>query len=100
MAPTRAVGIDLGTTFSVLSYLDKSGHSQVLRDQEGEVLTPSVVLFEHDGVIVGRAAMEARARGAASYRVAEWVKRDMGLPSYSRPIHGDDLPPKSFRPAS
>ncbi len=94
MAPTRAVGIDLGTTFSVLSYLDKSGHSQVIRDQDGEVLTPSVVLFEHDGVVVGRAAKDAMTRGAASYRVAEWVKRDMGQPSYSRPIHGDDLPPE------
>lgn len=94
MFQAHAVGIDLGTTFSVVAHLDESGRSQIIRNREGDVLTPSVVLFEHAEVVVGRDAKKALVEGTARYRIAEWVKRDMGQASYSRPIHGDELPPE------
>ena len=41
-----AVGIDLGTTFSVVAVLDELGSPQTLLNAEGDKLTPSAVLFE------------------------------------------------------
>ena len=86
------IGIDLGTTFSVIAYVDDSGKSVVLRNAEGEILTPSVVLFSDSEVVVGRHARTALFINPDL--VAEWVKRDMGAPYYSRPIHGQYLPPE------
>jgi len=92
MAREIPIGIDLGTTFSAVSYIDHAGHTLVIRNAEGEILTPSVVLFGDNEVVVGK-----EARTAATVHpdlVAEWVKRDMGSPFYTRPIHGQKLPPE------
>jgi molecular chaperone DnaK len=86
------IGIDLGTTFSAVAYIDHAGHTLVIRNVEGEILTPSVVLFGDNEIVVGK-----EARTAATVQpdlVAEWVKRDMGSPYYARPIHGQKLPPE------
>jgi molecular chaperone DnaK len=92
MPHERAVGIDLGTTFSAAAWVDESGHTSVVRNTEGDLLTPSVVLFADKEVIVGK---EARTAAMVEPNlVAEWVKRDMGLPYYRRPIHGKKLPPE------
>jgi len=88
----KPIGIDLGTTFSAVACLDTSGRSMMVRNGEGELLTPSVVLFSNREVIVGK-----DARAATTTRpdeVAEWVKRDMGSAAYHRPIHGEYLPPE------
>jgi molecular chaperone DnaK len=92
MAGAIAVGIDLGTTNSAAAWVDPSGRTAMLRNSEGDLITPSVVLFEDSEVIVGK---EAR-RMASVYpdRVAQWVKRDMGSRVYSRPIRGEYLPPE------
>jgi len=64
----------------------------MVRNAEGELLTPSVVLFDQSKVVVGK---EARSTNTLlPDRVAEWVKRDMGSPVYSRPIGGQYLPPE------
>lgn len=92
MTRETPIGIDLGTTFSVASYIDRAGHTLVIRNAEGDILTPSVVMFGDDEVVVGK-----EARTAATVQpdvVAEWVKRDMGSPFYTRPIHGQKLPPE------
>lgn len=87
-----AVGIDLGTSNSAVAWVDHSGHTSMLRTIEGDIVTPSVVLFEDSEVIVGREAK--RLAQHHPDRVAEWVKRDMGKPVYSRPIRGEYLPPE------
>ena len=89
---THAVGIDLGTTNSVVAYLDDKGKTQVARNTEGDVITPSVVLFEDSEVVVGKEAKKASA--IKSGAIAEFVKRDMGKEAYSRPIHGEKLHPE------
>ena len=48
-----AVGIDLGTTFSAVAYLDDLGRPLTLQNGEGDKVTPSVLLFEGNDVIVG-----------------------------------------------
>ncbi len=92
MPRERPVGIDLGTTFSAVAWVDESGHTEVIRNSEGELLTPSVVLFTDNEVVVGKEARTATT--AQPDLVAEWVKRDMGLPYYTRAIHGQKLPPE------
>ena len=46
------VGIDLGTTNSLVAYMDR-GVPQVIRDAEGRGLVPSVVAFGPAGPVVG-----------------------------------------------
>ncbi len=86
------VGIDLGTTNSAVAFIDAAGRSSMVSNVEGDLLTPSVVLFEDGEVIVGKDARSATT--VHPDRVAEWVKRDMGAPVYSRPIQGEYLPPE------
>lgn len=54
---THAVGIDLGTTYSCIAYLNEHGEPVTLANQEGEFSTPSVVLFDGDETIVGTEAL-------------------------------------------
>ena len=92
MAREKPVGIDLGTTNSAVAWVDESGHSEMVRNAEGDLLTPSVVLFGDSEVVVGKDARSATT--VSPEVVAEWVKRDMGQPLYGRPIRGRHLPPE------
>ncbi len=92
MIRERPIGIDLGTTFSAAAWVDDAGHTEIVRNSEGDLLTPSIVLFSEAELVVGREARNATI--VQPDLVAEWVKRDMGLPYYSRPIHGEKFPPE------
>jgi molecular chaperone DnaK len=92
MAKSRAIGIDLGTTNSAAAWVDETGHTAMIPNTEGDLLTPSVVLFDDAEVIVGKEARNATVVNPE--RVAIWVKRDMGAPIYNRPIRGEYLPPE------
>jgi molecular chaperone DnaK len=77
MLKTHAVGIDLGTTYSCISYLNEHGEPVTLANQEGELSTPSVVLFDKGGeVIVGTEAL--RNAVVKPLRVVQNSKRYMG----------------------
>jgi len=91
----RAIGIDLGTTHSVVAYINPNGEPDILRNAEGDRLTPSVVLFQNDQTIVGKRAKEAGQE--AVNRIAECAKRDMGREFYHRPIGDLDLPPEAIQ---
>ena len=56
-----AIGIDLGTTYSVIARVNDVGRPETIPNSEGELLTPSVILFDGDEVIVGREAVKARS---------------------------------------
>ena len=51
-------GIDLGTTYSCIARVDETGRAEVIKNLEGENVTPSVVAFEDDSVIVGSDAKD------------------------------------------
>ncbi len=87
-----AVGIDLGTTYSVIAHLDTAGRPWTIPNAEGDLITPSVVLFDGDTIVVGKEAVKAAA--LEPERIAQFVKRDMGSPVYSRAINGEHLPPE------
>jgi molecular chaperone DnaK len=89
---TPAVGIDLGTTYSVVAKLDERGQPVTLVNAEGDRLTPSLALFDGDEVIVGKEAM--KAMGTEAERVAECAKRDMGHRAYHRAIGGKQYSPE------
>jgi len=72
------LGIDLGTTFSVVSYYD--GHRvEVIPDPEtsGQLIVPSAVYYPEDGApIVGWTALNKAAEDPN--RLVQWVKMSMG----------------------
>jgi len=89
---TPAVGIDLGTTFSVVARLDEKGQPVTLVNAEGDRVTPSVVLFDGDDVVVGKEALKALATEAD--HVAECSKRDVGYQVFHKVFDGKRYPPE------
>jgi molecular chaperone DnaK len=72
-----SVGIDLGTTFSLVAAIDDRGVPQIIPDADSNRLVPSVLLFEEEGaVIVGRVAKQFAV--SQPERIVEFVKRQMG----------------------
>ena len=70
------VGIDLGTTNSVVSYLQSDGTVKVIPNPEGTMTTPSVVGFKANGeVIVGNAA---KRQAITNPDTVASIKRKMG----------------------
>ena len=73
---SHVVGIDLGTTNSLVAYV-KDGKPEVIRDASGDGLVPSVVSIDASGtVFVGREAQRRLLTDAS--RTAYSVKRFMG----------------------
>ncbi len=71
------IGIDLGTTNSLVAYVDEAtGLPRIIPDAEGRPLLPSVVAFTPDGIVVGAAARRQLARRPADTVYS--VKRLMG----------------------
>jgi len=72
---SRIVGIDLGTTNSLVAYTD-GRIPKVIADADGRALLPSIVAYTPDGVLVGESARRQLARNPA--RTIYSVKRLMG----------------------
>ena len=72
---SRIVGIDLGTTNSLVAHV-QDGIPRVIPDAEGRTLLPSIVAWTPNGVVVGQAARRQLARNAP--RTVYSVKRLMG----------------------
>ncbi|MEV5726328.1 molecular chaperone DnaK [Streptomyces pharetrae] len=83
----RPVGIDLGTTNSVVSVLE-GGEPTVITNTEGARTTPSVVAFAKNGeVLVGEVAKRQAVTNVE--RTARSVKRHMDDHAWRFPDHGD-----------
>ena len=73
---TRAIGIDLGTTYTVIAVIE-NGQPKIIPNAEGQRLTPSVVSFTEDGrPLAGQLAK--RQASANPERTVFSVKRRMG----------------------
>ena len=88
---THSVGIDLGTTYSCISYLSPQGQPITLPNEEGELTTPSVVLIDGEDVVVGTEAL--RNAVANPDRVIQHAKRFMGDTRKSWTIDGQRYTP-------
>lgn len=86
------IGIDLGTTNSLAARLDESGRPVTIVSADGELLTPSVVLFDDDSVIVGREAV--RALATERELIAESPKRQLGALHFDKSLRGKLYPPE------
>lgn len=70
------IGIDLGTTYSVVAHISKQGTAEVLLDDDGHNLTPSVVDLSQMAPVVGWEAKDKQALGDPG--VFSFFKRQMG----------------------
>lgn len=70
------IGIDLGTTYSVVAYDDGSGTPRIIQTTQDSVTTPSAVYFSSEGeLLIGEdAKYEQKHKGA----VATFYKRNIG----------------------
>ncbi|MBY4568435.1 hypothetical protein ACN95_00145 [Gordonia sihwensis] len=71
----RAVGIDLGTTYSAVAAIE-AGAPEVIRNDDGDYTTPSVLYFDGEEVSLGVCAENMRAKAEGD--VASLIKRQMG----------------------
>ncbi|MDD2299131.1 MAG: Hsp70 family protein [Fermentimonas sp.] len=91
----KVFGIDLGTTYSCVAYMDANNKPVVLKNAEGDLTTPSVVYFESaQDITVGSVAKES----AKMYpdQVVTFIKRSIGQPGFSRNINGVDMKPEEI----
>ncbi len=91
----KVFGIDLGTTYSCIAYMDENGKPVVLKNSEGDLTTPSVVHFEsQQDIHVGASAKES----AQMYpdQVVSFIKRSIGQPGFSLNINGVDMKPEEI----
>ena len=87
---TKIVGIDLGTTFSAISHINENGVPELIPNEEGKRLTPSVIYYDDGEFIVGEYAKMSAL--AAPEKTVEFIKREMGRPitEYSREFDGKE----------
>lgn len=84
-------GIDLGTTNSAIARIDAYGKPAVIPNIEGSLITPSVICFRDEDILVGDTAKEMQALGI--YPVAAFFKRQMGDPLFLFHAKGRDYTP-------
>ena len=91
---SKVIGIDLGTTNSVVSVME-GGEPTVITNPEGSRITPSVVGFTKDGQrLVGQLAK--RQAVSNPDRTISSIKRHMGDPNYKVTIDGKDYTPQEI----
>ena len=86
-------GIDLGTTYSCIAYVDETGRATVINNQEGTNTTPSVVNFASPTqVVVGQVAKENAVIDPQN--TVSLVKTLMGKSNFAISYNGEDVSPE------
>ncbi len=75
-----AIGMDLGTTYSAVAWIDADGEPKIIPDAEDRTLIPSVVSFARGTPVVGAEAKSDQAAGLAD--VIAFFKSSMGDPAF------------------
>ena len=76
----KIFGIDLGTTYSSVAYVDEYGKAVVVPNMDNQHTTPSVVFFDGGNIVVGDVAKESSK--LYPNEVVSFVKRAMGEPDF------------------
>lgn len=87
-------GIDLGTTYSCVSYVDVNGEVIIVPNRENENTTPSVVQYRNNTFLVGQVAKNNAVRYPSD--TIETVKRHMGKPDYYVKAGGKKFKPEEI----
>ncbi|MSQ00686.1 MAG: Hsp70 family protein [Myxococcales bacterium] len=97
MAPDDSLilGIDLGTTFSAMAFVDRHGKCNILPNAEGHSTTASVIHFyDKEACVVGEEAVKMVVVDATN--VVRFVKRYMGEPDYTLEFFGKSYTPQEL----
>jgi molecular chaperone DnaK len=87
-------GIDLGTTYSAITWINDYGKPEIIKNREGDDTTPSVVFFESDtNFVVGK---EAKNNAVVEpERTVSLIKRQMGtdfeLSFFGKPFRAETI---------
>jgi molecular chaperone DnaK len=93
MAKTnKIIGIDLGTTNSVVSVME-GGEAKVIPNAEGGRTTPSVISFKGDEISVGDVA---KRQAVTNPNTVSSIKRHMGDGNYKVDIQGKKYTPQQL----
>ena len=87
-----AVGIDVGTTFSMIARIDSNGIPVTVRDADNELKMPSVVEINGLNINVGSNAFSGI--GIPSDNVAIDIKRSLGQATFPRTLNDCQYPPE------
>jgi len=79
----------------VIAYVNDAGRPESIPNSEGDLLTPSVVLFDGDEVVVGKEA--AKASVTELENVADCPKREMGNRVYHKQFGDRRYPPEALQ---
>src|SRR5690554_5910620 len=88
----KIIGIDLGTTNSVVAVMD-GGEAKVIPNAEGGRTTPSVVAFKNGEISVGEVA---KRQVVTNPNTVQSIKRHMGDQGYKVRIEGKDYKPEEI----
>jgi molecular chaperone DnaK len=89
--PANIIGIDLGTTTTLVALFNEAGKPEITNNAEGNPITPSVVqIVDADNVIIGSEAKKFLGTGTAN--VFAEFKREMGTDK-SWPVGADTVSP-------
>ncbi|MFT4627279.1 MAG: molecular chaperone DnaK [Myxococcota bacterium] len=89
------LGIDLGTTFSAMSLVNKFGKAEIIANAEGHATTPSVVQFyDEDGCVVGDEAVKMVVVDPEN--VVRFIKRHMGEEDFTLEFFGLTYTPQEI----
>ena len=95
MSHDPILGIDLGTTFSAMAWVDAEGRARILPNREGNLLTPSVFHFPDPRTcVVGEQALRMVVADAPN--VVRFVKRAIGVEGRSFTVHGQQRSPQEI----
>ena len=87
-------GIDLGTTYSCIARVDDTARAEVIKNNDGDNITPSVVEFDRDNVIVGADAKSEAVLNPEN--TVMLVKTLMGKTDFAINYNGEDKTPEEI----
>jgi len=87
-------GIDLGTTYSCIARVDDTARAEVIKNNDGDNITPSVVEFDGDNVIVGADAKSEAVLNPENTIML--VKTLMGKTDFAINYNGEDKTPEEI----
>lgn len=89
------VGIDLGTTFSAIAFIDTHGKPVVIPNKENTLITPSVVHFyDKDSFVVGDEAVNNLL--VDQQNTVSFIKRKIGHSDFRKSIYGKEYTPQEI----
>lgn len=90
-------GIDLGTTYSAIAWLDENGKPTIIPNADSSNTTPSVVYFETPtNIVVGEVAKDSTA--IEPEKVVSFIKRHMGDTKFTIDGVDENGAPKKWTP--